>query len=65
MPNGAKRRYLPSTRRFAWFTTILRTFLFFRALMATLRAVLLFSSLMAMAFFTTCLSFRYALTRPP
>ena len=49
--------YCPSTRRFATSTAILRTLLFCSALMATLRAVLLFNNLMAIAFFTACVSF--------
>ena len=59
----AERAYLPSTRRFARFTTIPRTFLFCKALMANLPADLLLSSFMAIAFFTICLSSLYALTR--
>ena len=55
--------YFPRTRRFAASTAILRTLLFCRALMATLRAVLLLISLIAMAFFTACVSFGFFVMR--
>jgi hypothetical protein len=55
--------YLPNILRFATSTATLRTLLFCRALMATLRAVLLFISLMAMAFFTAGYSFGFLVLR--